>query len=56
MIVRVLRGAVVIGAGLWLGQAVAPAANPCPSAASSTANSCTYAATGAERTYAVPPA
>jgi Bacterial Ig-like domain (group 3)/Glycine rich protein len=38
-----------------LGQAVAHAANPaCPLAASSTANSCTYAGTGAEQTYTVP--
>jgi hypothetical protein len=42
------------GAMLML-QSAAWAANPaCPSAASSTAISCTYAATGAEQTYTVP--
>lgn len=47
--------AVVLSAGMLLGESVAHAANPaCPSAASSNAISCTFAATGAEQTYAVP--
>ncbi|MBV9423606.1 MAG: Ig-like domain repeat protein [Solirubrobacterales bacterium] len=45
----------VFALGLLLGQSVAYAANPaCPSAATSTAISCTFAATGAEQTYMVP--
>ncbi|MBV8991531.1 MAG: hypothetical protein JO372_23465, partial [Solirubrobacterales bacterium] len=45
----------VMVAGMLLGQSVAYAANPaCPSAASSTTDSCTFAATGAEQTYTVP--
>lgn len=41
--------------GLPIGQSVAYAQNPaCPSAASSTAISCTYGPTGAEQTYTVP--
>jgi Bacterial Ig-like domain (group 3)/Glycine rich protein len=45
----------VFAAVMLLGQSVAYAANPaCPSAASSTTNSCTFAATGAEQTYTVP--
>ena len=49
-------GLIVFGAALLASQPTAYAAsNPaCPSAASSTATSCTYAGTGAEQTYIVP--
>ena len=51
-----LIGLVVFGAMVLASQQAAYAtSNPaCPSAASSTAISCTYAATGAEQTYTVP--
>jgi hypothetical protein len=52
---RAVAGLVALAAAVTAGQSVAYAQNPaCPSAASSTALSCTFAATGAEQTYTVP--
>jgi hypothetical protein len=48
-------GVTLLGMAMLFGQAVAHAANPaCPTAASSTATSCTFAFAGSEQTYAVP--
>ena len=47
--------AMSLAAALVIGPSVADAQNPaCPSAASSTAVSCTFVATGAEQTYTMP--